>query len=307
MKWLQFWLPLVTNDAEWTDDWHGHNALLTWRIVADNDAVFRDSTAKNVSAESAPDFATPPSDLSIEQLKFRLDWKYPHAAATHETAKTSVTALRKRIADEADAEARHVFRPVNPILAPKLSDKRVTKLSAVEIGIAHHTFQQYVAIERTATELDLRNEAGALLDAGLLMQTQHDALNFGDLAAFWQSDTGSALRKVPAPSVNREMEFTARLTSADLKRLPALQTNVAATDEDFIVVQGQIDLAVLLPEEIWLLDFKTDDVDETGLVEKVKQHTPQLETYASALEKIYRRPVTRCWLHFLRARKTVEL
>jgi len=83
--------------------------------------------------------------------------------------------------------------------------------------------------------------------------------------------------------------------------------NAPLKEGDFIVVQGQVDLAVILPDEIWLLDFKTDAVDEAGLSDKVKQYAPQLTTYACALEKIYQRPVTNCWLHFLRARKTVEL
>jgi ATP-dependent helicase/nuclease subunit A len=140
-----------------------------------------------------------------------------------------------------------------------------------------------------------------------LSEAQHEALNFGDLAAFWQAEVGVALRKVSAASINREMEFTARLTARDLKQLPTLGPGGALAADDFIVVQGQVDLAVLLPEEIWLLDFKTDAVEESGLAGKVKEYAPQLEVYASALEKIYGRPVTCCWLHFLRVRKTVEL
>ncbi|HEX7895704.1 MAG TPA: PD-(D/E)XK nuclease family protein [Terriglobales bacterium] len=153
----------------------------------------------------------------------------------------------------------------------------------------------------------MRNEAEVLLEAGVLTGEQHAALDFGDLTAFWQSDVGAALRKVPVAAINREMEFTASLTAADLKTLPALHANRTLAEDDFIVVQGQVDLAVVLPEEIWLLDFKTDAVDEASLADKLKQYAPQLEVYACALEKIYRRPVTCCWLHFLRAHKTVEL
>jgi ATP-dependent helicase/nuclease subunit A len=64
---------------------------------------------------------------------------------------------------------------------------------------------------------------------------------------------------------------------------------------------------VLLPEEIWLVDFKTDEIRKDELPDRIKAYTPQLKLYAIALEKIYSRPVTTRWLHFLAARTTVEL
>jgi ATP-dependent exoDNAse (exonuclease V) beta subunit len=64
---------------------------------------------------------------------------------------------------------------------------------------------------------------------------------------------------------------------------------------------------VLRPEEIWLVDFKTDDLPREELPARIKTHAPQLKLYALALEKIYSRPVTRCWLHFLAARRTENI
>lgn len=323
LEWLQLWLPLATSDADWSDDQHGANRLLTWQIVADNDEGFQLNWRQNAASTRGQDarattgstgipaceFLEHPCSVShnLSGLKARLAWNYPHAAATSETAKTSVTALRKRVADETDDEARPLFRFSSAILATKPESKAAGKLSAAEVGIAHHTFLQHVAIDRTVTELDLRNEAEALFEAGLLTKAQHHALNFGDLTAFWQSEAGAALRQASPAAINREMEFTTRLTALELKQLPALRSQTKLAADDFIVVQGQVDLAVILPDEIWLLDFKTDTVDDAGLAAKVKQYAPQLEVYACALEKIYRRPVTRCWLHFLRARKTAEL
>jgi ATP-dependent helicase/nuclease subunit A len=78
-------------------------------------------------------------------------------------------------------------------------------------------------------------------------------------------------------------------------------------EDEFVVVQGVADLVVLLPEEIWLADFKTDEIRQDGLPDKIKAYAPQLKLYAQALEKIYSRPVTERWLHFLSARKTVNL
>ena len=69
--------------------------------------------------------------------------------------------------------------------------------------------------------------------------------------------------------------------------------------DEFVVVQGVVDLAVILSEEIWLLDFKTDEASAREIEKKVRLYEPQLKLYARALERIYRKPVTDCRLHFL--------
>ena len=76
--------------------------------------------------------------------------------------------------------------------------------------------------------------------------------------------------------------------------------------DEFVVVQGVADLVVIQPEEIWLLDYKTDQVRPEMLDDRIKAYTPQLAVYALALSRIYQRPVTRRWLHFLRLNRTVE-
>jgi ATP-dependent helicase/nuclease subunit A len=77
--------------------------------------------------------------------------------------------------------------------------------------------------------------------------------------------------------------------------------------EEFVVVQGIADLAVILEREIWLVDFKTDDVSRDELPDKVKTYEPQLKLYAMALSRIYDKPVTDCRLHFFSARETVVI
>jgi ATP-dependent helicase/nuclease subunit A len=84
-----------------------------------------------------------------------------------------------------------------------------------------------------------------------------------------------------------------------------MQSAAAINAAECVVVQGVADLAVLRPEGIWLVDFKTDRIEEDQLAERVREYTPQLGLYALALERIYQRPVEERWLHFLHLRRTV--
>jgi ATP-dependent helicase/nuclease subunit A len=88
---------------------------------------------------------------------------------------------------------------------------------------------------------------------------------------------------------------------------PTVPSPPNTDQEEFVIVQGVMDLAVVKPEEIWVLDFKTDHFAEEELPAKIRLYRPQLSLYARAIARIYLRPVTRRWLHFFALGRTVEL
>jgi ATP-dependent helicase/nuclease subunit A len=97
-----------------------------------------------------------------------------------------------------------------------------------------------------------------------------------------------------------------RLSEQELLALTG-ETAVKNLEEEFVVVQGVADLVVLMPQELWLLDFKTDRVQPEEISERAKSYEPQIKLYAAALSRIYRRPVTNAWLYFLSCREAVAL
>jgi ATP-dependent helicase/nuclease subunit A len=245
-----------------------------------------------VSDKGQDDF--PLGAAPAEKLRAMLSWSYPDAAATERKAKSSVTALRRE-AEEMDDEAESVFVPrrFSPLKTAR------GKLSASEIGAAHHKFLQRVALDKTG---DLAAEAERLACENYLSADECAALDLAALAKFWHSDLGKKII-AHAANVRRELPFTARFSPAELAAIIGGAT-VAGLEDEFVVVQGVADLVVLLPEAIWLVDFKTDEVGVGGLPEKIKTYAPQLKLYALALEKIFKRPVSLRALHFLSAGRT---
>lgn len=311
LDWLLAWLSQATQEDNWTDDRSGANELLRWQIYDSKAAVF-DGTVERSCREKPGHLAAVETPAAArEQLAARLNWQYPFPTASTEAAKTSVTALRRHALDE---EAMPVgdWQRAAPRFRPESSGHRQRtrrgKLAATEIGLAHHLFLEHVALEQTAGELELRAEAERLATAGLLAPAQLAALDFGALAKFWQSGLGRMFG-AQTPNVKRELAFTARFGVMELKALMQAGTAfaAAAAPDEFVVVQGVADLVVLLPEAIWLVDFKTDAVTDAELAAKVRTYEPQLKLYALALARIYQRPVTECHLHFLAADKTVRV
>ncbi|HUL51355.1 MAG TPA: 3'-5' exonuclease, partial [Candidatus Nitrosotalea sp.] len=309
LDWLGPLLTGLKGDPNWTNQTSGTAELFRWSVDRDEGEFVREaaSTESGFESERLRSIYTEADTAALGRLKNRIEWQYPFAAAGNEPAKTSVSAIRRR-AGASEDEARKEFRI--DIDAGRrwirTSDKRRPgELSAAEAGTAHHQFLQAVALERTGTEAELRREAERLRGIGVLSTDEISALDFAALDAFWQSETGRGIR-AQASRVRRELPFTARMSPEDLEAV-GLRKKHPGIENEFFVVQGAVDLAVILPDAISILDFKTDRVTVGELEERTRFHTPQLRLYARALEKIYRRPVKAAELHFLALHRTVTV
>ena len=58
---------------------------------------------------------------------------------------------------------------------------------------------------------------------------------------------------------------------------------------------------------ITIIDFKTDYVTEELLPQKLHQYKPQVQAYAEAMERIYRKPVKETLLYFFRLNQFVTV
>jgi ATP-dependent helicase/nuclease subunit A len=177
--------------------------------------------------------------------------------------------------------------------------------SAAQTGTLHHRFLEGVDVAQAHDEAKLRAQLSALVVHGVFTSEEAAAIDLGAIARFWRSQIGVQIAR-HAVGLRREVPFTARFTLREVAQIIGQETVDAATEE-FVVVQGVADLVVLTEQEVWLLDFKTDDVPGGELDVRAQRYRPQLRLYASALARIYRKPVSRCWLHFLRAGQTVEV
>ncbi|MEO7300639.1 MAG: helicase-exonuclease AddAB subunit AddA [Verrucomicrobiota bacterium] len=293
LDWIGPWLTQKNSLAE-----SGENSLLRWTIYEENDSGI---SAQNSDSPSPTTHQTAPTSSEVlAQLKSKLESAYPFLPATREPAKTSVSALRRR-ANDLEEEAAPFFN----FRAPDEFKISAGKLSAGEIGSAHHIFLELVALDKLGTEADLKKEAARIRDAGRLSPAEISALDFDAIASFWKSEVGRKILE-KAQWIYREHPFTSRFDGEKLRGTWSAESSTALVGE-FVVLQGVIDIAVILPNEIWLLDFKTDRVKAGELTARIKHYEPQVTLYAEALQKIYGRPVTNRWLHFFNADETVSI
>lgn len=287
MDWLGPMFPKLFQRSDWASALHGHARLCSWEI------------AENAVCSSEEEDAGPPDEAipwtleGISTLCERVDWRYPYVVATQSHAKTSVTELRRRHLAE-DEEAGNLM-PLRWRSSGRMDSNAVVAkpaVSAAETGNAHHLFLEHLNLSKAADLDSLKQEVERLAGMGVLTNEQAGCLNLSALAAFWIGPLGSAIRR-HADRVHREVPFTARFS------LEEAGMKAGIVPDEYVVVQGVVDLVVLQSDEIWVLDFKSDAMTEAQIPEKLHTYGRQIVLYSLALERIYKRPVTQRWLHFL--------
>jgi ATP-dependent helicase/nuclease subunit A len=238
-----------------------------------------------------------------QALQQKLAWQYPFTDATRQPAKTSVSAIRRAANDEEWSVEGGMLSAESRAWSVGRGAGKVER--GGDIGTAHHTFLQHVSLEQTGTVADLKKEARRLQSRKALKREEAALLDFDSLAAFWSSDLGRSIR-ARSRYVERELPFTMRLSAQEMLALTG-EAAVKNLEDEFVVVQGVADLVVLMPQELWLLDFKTDRLQPEEISERTKLYEPQIKLYAAALSRIYGRPVTGAWLYFLSCREAVRL
>ncbi len=295
--WLSAWF--ARNCATPANGEHGETKDCRWFLHDDASLVDDPTESATIKSQAIIQLGK----AETEQLRQKLEAQYSFSAATDEPAKTSVSALRRRAMETLEQEeTTEIFRP--RIRTAKTEIPNATKSSA-DIGTAYHRFLERVALDQLGSAKALRAEAERMVSESVLRAAEVAWLNFDSLLEFWRSEFGQKIL-TNAPNVRRELAFTARFSPAELP-IEAKAANGNALQDEFVIVQGVADVAVILPKEIWLLDYKTDHVRSGEINEKVKMYEPQLNLYARALERIYDRPVTERRLHFLSCGITVPI
>jgi ATP-dependent helicase/nuclease subunit A len=309
LEWLGQWSTRQTPD--WIERTMGANGLWRWWVYHDVEALVDGATVADRSPVLEQLDIPPGTEEEFAKLRARLEWKYAYEASTLEPAKTTVTELRRKVMelDEESAGMESLLKSKSTSMSSRARGKisapgenGLNGLNRAEIGVAHHVFLQNVSLDRLGSLEALRAEAERMITIGLFSPEEVAALDLSSILQFWTSEIGQSVLH-ERQFLKRELPFTLRLSAEDNKVSPFLKQIPAG---EFVVVQGIADLSVIRSDEIWIVDFKTDQISEDELSTRASAYGPQIRLYGLALSRIYGKPVKHHWLHFLALGKTIE-
>lgn len=219
---------------------------------------------------------------------------YPYKNAISAPSKLTATQLKGRLKDREVSEMAPENRPYfRDFRTASFADEKVTALS---YGNAVHAVMQYLRFEECTDKEAIRQEIERLRDEKFITADQAALVDAQMIAELFTTELGQKIRS--SENLLREFKFSILEHSDQL--LPELAG-------EQILLQGVVDCAIVDPDGIIVVDFKTDQVTEDILLEVSEGYGLQVKAYANALKKIYGLPLKSAWLYFFHLGRFVSV
>lgn len=228
-----------------------------------------------------------------------LKWHYPHQAAVDKPAKLSVTEMKRRFDNEAPEfpvrSLEFAVKRNQSFLRPRFEQVR-TALTAAEYGTVMHAVMQHLPLSLSAEKAAINGFIHSLVQREILLHEQAAQVHFNSIQRFLQSSLAERMRQ--SSCVRREMPFSILLPAHTF--YPDLEDQ-----GETLFVQGIVDVLFDEPDGLVLIDYKTDRAQPAEYA--VSKHRYQLNLYAEAIEKIFRKKVKEQHLYLISTGKFVKV
>ena len=242
-----------------------------------------------------------------EKIVKVLEYEYPNKISTTIPTKTSVTEIKKMKEDTDDKN--HTEQSQNGLAeeiktkmtlnVPKfLQTDEDIKITNAEKGTLIHLCMQKLDLTKATYTLDDVKELVAKLEAKKIITSKEaEAININKVYQFTKSKIWNEM--LQAKEVQREKPFYINI--------PAKEVYGKDIDEK-LLVQGIIDLYyVSQNDELVLVDFKTDYVENRNEQILIDKYSTQLELYKRSLESALGRKVDKVYIYSTYLEKEVQL
>jgi ATP-dependent helicase/nuclease subunit A len=228
----------------------------------------------------------------FENIQKNLKARYPFEDATQAPAKLSVSELTHRDDEYAGTNAEWDFSK-----RPAIVETAGPASSPLSLGSAVHRVFEHIDLGGDCDLKAVQSTLQRLMQTEQLSPVLAEKIDPVWIEAFFQNELGRLARSASA-DVLREWPFTYALDAAAAG---------IKSDEEFIILQGIIDMIIPTESGLVIVDLKTDRVTESDLQQRVDRYTPQLNYYARAASGILKQPIHSAWLYFLRPAKSIQV
>lgn len=157
---------------------------------------------------------------------------------------------------------------------------RDIKLSPAEIGIAHHFVMQFIDFKKCKDIEQIKNQIKKLLDEQFITKTQFECIKPEKISSFINSSLGERILK--SENVIREFKFSMLVKASEF---------FDVSSDDKVLLQGVIDCMFEENGKMIIIDYKTDNVHDGNIDFVSSEHEKQLDIYAKAIERLYKKEV----------------
>jgi ATP-dependent helicase/nuclease subunit A len=246
------------------------------------------------------------TDEEILELKNKLIFEYKFKGLSDIPTKESVTNIVHKnvgkevnlINEEEPLESKEDFEKENEITFPKpkfLIGTEEEKISSAKRGTLIHLCMKNLQFGREYNLDDVKELINDLEARKIITDKEKESINPWVILKFTKSNIWKELKE--AKEYHKEEPFYINI--------PANEVMKSSLDEN-ILVQGIIDLYyVTKDDELVLLDYKTDFINEGEEQILIDRHKPQLMLYKRALESGINKKVDKIYIYSTKLGKKI--
>ena len=220
------------------------------------------------------------SKENINKIKQELEWKYKFEESVELPSELSVSKI-KELKNNVQLQNQEVSFAKPNFLIEK------TELTGAQKGTIMHLCLQKLNHKEEYDLEKLKRMVKSLVEKEIILQKEADSVNYNKILEFFKSEIWQEMKE--AKLVEQEKPFYFNIKANEIYDVKS---------EEDILVQGIIDLYYInKDDELVLVDYKTDYVENNNEEILKEKYDIQLAIYKKALEKALDRKVDKVYIY----------
>lgn len=211
-----------------------------------------------------------------DEIIRRLNWKYKYYDVSKIPAKFSVSELKRKF-ETVDAQNSMILERGQDLKKPQFIEGK-SSISSAEKGTLVHLVMQHIDLKNIDSKMSIKRQIQNLVNKQFITEKESKVISEHKIFNFFTSQLGTRMRK--CKKVYREVPFYMQIDSRDV----CDELDEYTGKGEKVIIQGIIDCYFQEKEEIVLIDYKTDYVDNFENIKK--KYRVQIEYYSMAIEKM---------------------
>jgi ATP-dependent helicase/nuclease subunit A len=279
---------------------HGPDEMLRWRIAQAADE--RENAVRHAVARLGPlppDEPLSPDDSEVERVLTRMRGLYPWLSASSVRATVAASEFKGAFDYLRDPDVRPVSSVSRGAFRGDVFEEAAARRdTAAQRGVLTHRVLQHLDFHQAVNAAGVASELQRMIANRVLTAAERESVAEDAIAWFVTTPLAEAIRRAGS-AYRRELRFVTT------EPLIYFDPTVTAPEGDRVLVRGIVDGILPIDEGVEVVDFKTDAVSADEVPARCELYRPQMALYSRAVERLWRRPVRRCWLVFLTPRQVV--
>lgn len=206
-----------------------------------------------------------------DEFKRRLEFSYTDSEKTSHFAKISISDIKRMNGGTSQYSYNESISHYN-------QPSFINKQTATSRGTTYHRLMQHINFKKEYNKELIQDLLNRLVIEEILTQDEALCVDVNQIVSLLSHDITKSFQN--AKDIRQELPFT---TLVDAKSVyPNYQ------GDDYVLVQGVMDLLVIFDHQVYLIDFKSDRIknDEQSILNLKQTYQTQIGFYKRAVEQL---------------------